>query len=254
MTIAIGVLCTDGVVIGADSSATFGPHITQPTIEQKTQKVHVLHNRFVVTSTGAIGANQRFLDGLDKAWVGNKFNGAHTAIEYGRRLCATGKDDFAATKMDHMQYGALVAFPVKRELHLVELALFDFQPELKTPKMWFCCMGSGQKIADPFFGMMRRVFYPKSQPTLKEGLFMTTWALMHAIELNTGGIDGPPQLATLSLNEKGESTAQILTEDDVEEHKGSAVAAERHLSCYREILNNPAPAAAGGEIPGPAAT
>jgi hypothetical protein len=106
--------------------------------------------------------------------------------------------------------------------------------------MWFASMGSGQPITDPFLGMMRRVFFGGGQqPSVIEGLFLTTWALQHTIELNPGGINGPPQVATLTLNAKGEPEARILGDDELEEHKNSVEAAEKHLSQYRDILNAP---------------
>jgi 20S proteasome alpha/beta subunit len=39
MTVIIGFLCKDGIVVGSDSSATFGPDLAHRTIEQSVQKV-----------------------------------------------------------------------------------------------------------------------------------------------------------------------------------------------------------------------
>jgi hypothetical protein len=62
---------------------------------------------------------------------------------------------------------------------------------------------------------------------------------MHTIELNPGGINGPPQVATLTLNSKGEPEARILSDDELEEHKNNVESAEKYLSQYRQILNSP---------------
>jgi hypothetical protein len=198
-----------------------------------------------LAGTGQIGAGQRFTAAVDAAWSANAFGKAHTPTEFGKVLCSVGRTDFASTGMNHGSFGALAAFPVRGTLCLCELAVTDFQPELKTKDMWFVSMGSGQPITDPFLGMMRRVFFSGGQqPSVKEGLFLMTWALQHTIELNPGGINGPPQIATLMPNEKGEPEARILTDDELEEHKNSVDAAEKHLSKYREILNAPVNAAA----------
>ena len=107
-------------------------------------------------------------------------------------------DDFASTKAKEGQFGALVAFSSQNEFHLCEFAIDDFQPELKTGDRWFVSMGSGQPIADPFLGLIRRVFFKDSQPRLNEGIFAVLWTLEHAIDLNTGGIDGPAQIGILT--------------------------------------------------------
>ena len=239
MTVLVGLLCKDGIVVGSDSSATFGPHQGHPTIEQAVQKIFVVQSRIILAGTGQVGAGQRFTAAVDSAWQAKKFSGANIPTDFAKTLCKIGIDDFASTQMKQGAFGALVAFPTKAGLSLCELAVTDFQPELKTPTMWFASMGSGQPITDPFLGLMRRVFYPSGQPTIKEGLFLTTWALMHTIELNPGGINGPPQVATLTLNSKGEPEARILSDDELEEHKNNVESAEKHLSQYRQILNSP---------------
>jgi 20S proteasome alpha/beta subunit len=236
MTVLVGILCSDGVVIGADSSATFGPHAGHPTIEQRVQKVFVVQDRIIIAGTGQIGACQRFNAAIDHAWNNKKFSGISSPTDFGKTVCRVGIEDFASTEMKQGSFGALVAFPTKAGLSLCEFAVADFQPELKTESMWFASMGSGQPITDPFLGLMRRVFFPSGQPTVKEGLFIATWALKHAIELNPGGINGPPQIATLQQNGKGEPQARILTEDELEEHNNSVEAAERHLASYKNIL------------------
>lgn len=248
MTVLVGLLCKDGIVIGADSSATFGPDLAHKTIEQTVQKVFVVQGRIILAGTGQVGAGQRFTAAVDAAWLSNAFAKDHTPTEFSKRLCNVGIGDFGSTQMSKGCFGALVAYPVKGKLCLCELAIADFQPELKTDSMWFASMGSGQPITDPFLGLMRRVFYPTGQPTVKEGLFLAAWALMHTIELNPGGINGPPQIATLTLNGKGDPEAHILSDDELEEHKNNVESAEKHLAQYRHILNSP-PAAGDPSLP-----
>ena len=58
MTAIVGVLCSDGVVVGSDSAATFASGI-QPTIEQETIKIDVINDRVIVAGSGLIGLHQR---------------------------------------------------------------------------------------------------------------------------------------------------------------------------------------------------
>lgn len=59
MTIIVGVRCTDGIVIGADSIATSAMGI-QPLIHlQSNSKLHIFSDNVIVAATGAVGHTQR---------------------------------------------------------------------------------------------------------------------------------------------------------------------------------------------------
>ena len=105
-------------------------------------------------------------------------------------------------------------------------------------------IGSGQAIVDPFLGMMRKVFWPKSPPTLALGVFCVAWALEHAIELNPGGINAPMQVGILQSN-KGHLKASLLEEDELEEHREAVQGACGHLAKYADSLKG----INGAEIP-----
>ena len=79
---------------------------------------------------------------------------------------------------------------------------------------------------------MRRVFWGDTPPLLVDGIFAVTWALNHVIELNPGGINGPPRIAVLD----NQNRARELSDAELEEHKSNADGAEKHLSQYKEIL------------------
>ena len=128
----------------------------------------------------------------------------HTIIA--KAVTTSAKKDLADTGLqvgsqippnNRAPLGALIAFPTEKDLHLYEYPVGDLQPTQKTRGLWHVSMGSGQMLCDPFLGFLRRIFWPKVQPTLSEGIFAVTWALQYAIDLNTGGIDGPIQIAIL---------------------------------------------------------
>ena len=84
--------------------------------------------------------------------------------------------------------------------------------------MWYVSMGSGQAIADPFLGFLRRVFWPDNPPPVSEGKLYVCLALDHVIHLNTGGIQGPMQIAEIRKDPSGKFKATIINESDMEEH------------------------------------
>lgn len=231
MTILVGIKCKDGVLIGSDSSATFAAGQIR-TIEQTTKKIEIVDGKIIVAGTGQIGLGQRFYNQVEQGWKTGAFK-AKKAIPMATKMCELARADFTSTQAPMGQYGALVAFPADHQLHLCEFATSDFQPELKTENIWYVSMGSGQIIADPFLGLMRNVFWSDGMPTLQDGIFIATWTLQHAIEVNAGGVNGPIQLAVLK-NENGNPSARMLSQDEMIEHQQNVEGAMAHLRQYME--------------------
>jgi hypothetical protein len=64
--------------------------------------------------------------------------------------------------------------------------------------------------------------------------------LQHAIELNPGGINGPPQIATLR-NTGSKPSAVLLKDAELQEHIANVEGAEKHLAKYKDILRGTVP-------------
>ena len=218
MTAIVGVLCRDGAVIGTDSSATFSTG-QQKTIEQQTEKLYLVADRIVIAGTGSVGLGQRFNAIVERAWKDNGFSAQATRIEIGKALSQTAIEDFKSTYALQGTFGALLAFPVGDSPVLCEFDTQHFQPEVKTPQVWYCSMGSTQPITDPFLALMREIFWSTGQPSVDEATFAVTWALDHAIAVNPGGVNGPARIAVLK-RERGQFRARLLDGADLEEHRG----------------------------------
>jgi proteasome subunit B (beta)-like protein len=170
MTALVGVLCSDGVVIGTDSAASFAAGQTF-TIKQKVQKAFVINDgNVIVAGTGQVGMGQRFNDVVQKVFTNGRCKNKRP-LDIARELSTEARKDFSTTMAHENQFGALVGFCSLKAPQLCEFAQRDFQPELKDPKMWFVSMGSGQPITDPFLGLIKKAFFQESQPTLPEGIF-----------------------------------------------------------------------------------
>lgn len=233
MTILIGVLCQDGVVVGTDSSATFGTSHVR-TIEQPYKKIKIIDDHIIITGTGQIGLGQRFNEIVDTYWKKNGFRGK-SEVQACKELCELGMKDFISTNAPKGAYGSLMAFAANGKFNLCEFAVDDFQPELKTDNIWYVAMGSGQNIGDPFLGLMRRIFWKDTPPKISGGIFAVLWALEHIIDLNPGGIKGPPQMAILESSKSG-LRARMLEDSELAEHGDNVKGAEKHLEKYKEIL------------------
>jgi hypothetical protein len=240
MTSIVGVLCKDGIVLGVDSSATFGDGQFK-TIEQPTEKLDVIADRIIVAGTGQIGLGQRFCEVTENAWDAKVFGSnpssspgtPRSALWAARELSRLAIEDFKSSYAPAAQYGALVAFPFQGRQYLCEFALRDFQPEMKTERLWYCSMGSAQAITDPFLALMREIYWNDGLPTVQEAAFVVTWTLEHAIQVNPGGVNGPIRIGVLQDLGKNQPTARILADDELDEHRQNIMEAKQILRDYR---------------------
>lgn len=235
MTALVGIFCKDGIVIGADSAATSATAGGQPTVEQPVMKIQIIEDRIIIAGTGAFGLGQRFHALVGDAWRQKQFANK-TEIQVAKMLSHATIQDLRETFLNPGQFGALVAYPCKTAgsngCHLVEFAVQDFQPEFKTPNIWYVSMGSGQSIIDPFLGFMREIFWQDGPPTVQDGVFAATWLLDHAVALNPGGVNAPVRIAVLE-NVKGDWKARLLTDDDLLEHRANQESAKDALRNFK---------------------
>jgi len=235
MTILFGILCQDGVVVGADGSATFAT-AQFSTIEQPTEKIDIHDNRVIVAGTGEIGLGQRF-----NAVVADAFKSPNflklTPVNMMTELSHHALKNFQRTFVpDHVPYGALLAFFSAGQPQLCEFQYGNMRPEFKTNRLWYVSMGGGQHIGDPFLGLMRKVFWESGPPSRQDAIFSVVWALRHAIECNPGGINEPIRIAVLTADNSGKPQARLLDENELQEHRENVDEAIKHLRAYRSKL------------------
>lgn len=240
MTILVGIKCKDGIVIGADSSVTFGG-LSLRTIEQHTdRKIEIIGDQVIVAGTGFVGHQQRFSSVVTKIFKGNDTFGKKNALDIGRVLAGAGVTDFASTGAPQRQYAALVAYKSEdNDYNLCEFSIDNFQPELKELNgLWWVSLGSGQPIVDPFLALLAKVFWKDGPPSIRGGIFSAYWALEHACDLNTGGIKEPIHIAVLKSDRanKGRVRAKMLDSDELAEHKDMIRAATEQLRKFRDVL------------------
>jgi hypothetical protein len=252
VTSIVGVLCSDGVVIGSDSAATFDTGQFR-TIEQKTEKIDIVGSSVIVAGTGSVGLHQRFASIVRQAYEGSLLQTfpAHMGgpakipitgkvftkdkpLEIAKTLSRAALEDMGHTYLKPGQYAALMAFSCRREPYLCEFSIGDFQPELKEGKrLWFVSLGSAQSITDPFLGFIRRAFWGAGIPSVSDAIFAVTWTLQHAIDLNPGGVNGPVKIAVLEKLE-GDYKGRILDPEELQEHQQNIEETYSELQKLRE--------------------
>jgi hypothetical protein len=145
-------------------------------------------------------------------------------------------------------YGTRVAWHSGGKFHMCEFDVQYFQPEFKTEKIWYCSMGSAQAITDPFLGFIRRVFWQDGLPSVQDAAFAVAWTLQHAIDLNTGGVNGPVRIAILQQGADSKLHARQISEQEISDHTALAKEAEAHLRTFGKAMD---PGEDTAEVPRP---
>lgn len=243
MTLVIGLKCSNGIVMGADSAATMDDGLGQPTIRQPYKKLEIIANRIIIGNSGPVGLAQQIRPQINDLWSANKLSGkrSHQAMGIIReKIIEVVKPELemagiARPALGNVAYqsaicATLVALPLSKRPCLLH---FNHQcsPEEITESIPFTSIGSGRTLADPFLAFLKRIFWEKTQPNVIQGIFTVFWALDHAIRIAPGGIANPKQIIILEQSQS-QWEARELSEDELKEHIEGVEAAEQHLRNY----------------------
>ncbi len=242
MTAIVGILCKDGVVIGCDSARTIDGIVEQP-----AEKLKIIGKSIIVAGTGDVGYINRHLNTISDMWENELFEPKEneTQFDIANRISYLTLSEFyksnfyvntnqSQTIINNFNVGSLIAFPYLDKFYLCQIQSQTIQPLIYDSNYWYCSMGSGCLITDPFLGFIREVFWNENKlPTLIEGIFCVYWALSMAIKINTGGVNGPIHVATLTKSSNG-FMAKELSEDELREHHFNIEEAKNALRDWRK--------------------
>lgn len=155
MTVVVGILCKDGVVMASDSAATFGSAGVLTIGQQEVQKIQRLNESILYGSTGAVGMSQLICDKLKGLWSDKKFaskNCDDVMDIIGKTIVSTLGPYLQSANWVRPLTGdsatslckSLVAMPVNRVPMLYQ---FDFNgaPERATRDLPFVCAGADRR-------------------------------------------------------------------------------------------------------------
>lgn len=242
MSLIIGIRCSEGVVVGTDSAATFGG-IGRNTIRQTARKLQIVDEKAVIACAGPAGLAQRYHGVLKEILnhetlcvpelpphklMGCLHENFLDATRQQLDSLAAAKDFFGLSNLSGGLGGTIVAM-----MSAGSIALFSFDDlctaEQATTDLPFVSIGSGQAIADPFLAFLKRVLWKNKAPTLALGVLSTIWTLDHAIETNPGGVAGPLHVVTMALNESSEPVIVQLQDAVIDDHRQQLEDAEAKI-------------------------
>lgn len=225
--------CRDGIVIGADSIATFPTSIEQ----EVSDKIVIAEGDVVVAIAGAVGLSQMIKEELKARWHEIKQQPkteAKNAIS--EAMWIQIEPNVTRAKIAGKSFSgcpSLVAIPIQGSHILVQFSPLADPTEI-TFESPFVSIGSGNVQADPFLAFVRRTLWNNDAPaSIPEGIFGVLWTLDHVSTVNAGlGVGGPPRIAILRRH-SGRWSADFLSEHYLAEHQQAIQDAEEALRRYR---------------------
>src|SRR5439155_17821827 len=182
MTLILGIRCSDGIVLGADGSATLGALGTYTARQQSVKKLRIVRDKIVFGLSGPVGLGQLLCAGVEVADGEGALGGrVEQVAEYLRgvfwqRIEPEMRSAIVAQQVVGSQAAAqsaicsaILALPVAGRGELLQ---FNQQgsPEITTDELPFVAIGSGQPIADPFLAFLRRAVWCMKMPTIQDGI------------------------------------------------------------------------------------
>ena len=267
MTLIVGVKCQEGIVLGADSTATYATPLGQPTIRQDTAtKLHIATDtspKLAIAVSGPISLSQSYCDEVD-AYVrghGNRITWRniqqaktqltemfwkHAGPTWQRGAVVAGVIGQAAAIKECGHHTATM-FAIDDVPHLIQFSA-HCNPEEVTQDLPFVSLGSGQLSADPFLAFIRRIFWPTGLPPLLDGKIATIWTLDEVIKHTPGGIGGNVRVSVLEKDRNNHWKCSELTQEEIDDHREALDETEKRMRerppQAAEPLPEPEPAAA----------
>ena len=232
MTIVIGVKCEDGVVIGADSTATLGGGLFEKTVEQHEQpKIEIIPiHPIIVAYSGFVGLGQRILLSLNCEWDRILTSDKLTArsiireailrvIERDIQIANLTKQLFGQSAIESAICHTLISLPLCGETVLLEYDPTTASEE-KTISLPFVSIGSGLKEADVFLAFLKEYLWNNKSPSnLADAKRAIIWAISHVKKVHPGGgIGGDIQVAQLTKDQSGNFKAEFENLMNIEMH------------------------------------
>jgi 20S proteasome alpha/beta subunit len=223
MTLIVGIKCTDGIVLGADSAQTMHGYI-----HQSTKKLATIGQDLIIGSSGAGSVAHQLRWALDAAVssgaiITKDLRSATNSlkrpmlevIQQNYQDCASLRQVSSNPASDPSSE-SLVALPVANQVRLFHFN-HSCSPIEITDDVCFGSIGSGVFAANPFMLLMKRTWWANNQPSVADGIVAIVWALDHAIKTSSGGVAEPKQLITLT-RENGKWKAQEFSCDELVGH------------------------------------
>ncbi|MCY4522073.1 MAG: hypothetical protein OXC13_15015 [Caldilineaceae bacterium] len=203
MTTIIGMICSNGVVLGADSASSLPPGSEEHTYEITKQKIWISklkHWRMMAATAGHAARGDWMKLAIERYF---KESSDH-ALDPIKRACEIRNSILRAQENlgyeRPMSNHALIVFaaPDSCPNQILMFSGPKCQPQYFDHRKPFVAIGSGRRTAEPFLEFLRDVFWKEELPSIAEALVYVGWALMHTVSTQGSGSGLPINMCSIS--------------------------------------------------------
>ncbi len=235
MTVAIGFLCKDGIVLGADSMLT--PTVGHLNVgHHKGVKIQTLDREQVFAFAGDMGQAARLRSLCDRH--ADLTTAATDPLGYPLALSAAIIEQFTKTGIRNaISVSALLGFVFEGGFQLCAFEE-DLQPRLLDKNHYYVALGSGKLAADPFLRFLVDIFCVDGPPTLAKAVWLTTWIIDHVCLVSPGGVAPPVRICVIEQVDGGEWRARSLDPIELDDHRQFITSAGDALRTWQNDLSS----------------
>lgn len=201
MTLVIGILCKDGVVVASDSEVTLSNEIGG----QRAKKIFLADSRTIFSGAGDVGMGQTFLEHFKTEIHRDQFfEGVELPTKLKDKILsslssvgAPFREAWRNSKNFNEGFDSIVAIPHNDTPYLFSITA-NYHACMATDDIPWFSAGKGSPAADAYLIFIRRLLWGGMRPSLAQGKFAATWTIEYVKQSISGGVGGPIQMAVLS--------------------------------------------------------
>ena len=235
MTVVVTFYCTDGVVVAADSMLT--SRMGNLNVAHHTgKKVHILDGRQLFAFAGDHGQGDRFRIRADRNHT--QIVNAQHPIDHAIGVSRAMVSEFNSTGIgNQIDLATVLAYP-HGDSYICCVFEGIIQPRLLDNNHFYSAFGIGKLSADPFLRFLVDVFCQRGKPSVREAVFLATWAIEHVIRTTPGGVAGPIRIGVLERNKENHLVARELPDSEIDEHRQATESAIGALRNWRDTIQS----------------
>jgi ATP-dependent protease HslVU (ClpYQ) peptidase subunit len=248
MTIIVGALCNDGVIIAADGMVSTG------FVGLDNLKIETI-NEMIVACAGSDSLMTLLMNYLRTEYnrpndCKNSDDVAASIIEgfrlYWQRLYIQTiwqledsiKTELIARYYQEMNenFQAMIVFTFEKEHYIYVVIGFNPPVMLRENGVWYFILGSGVNTGLPSIHLIKKVLNIQEKPYIEKGIQLAYWTVKHAIEVTSGGIGGKITLLKLARTTDDSYAIEQVDTTGTEEH---IKAMYNHIHSFKHDMEDP---------------
>ncbi len=165
MTVVLGLLCKDGVVLGADGASSIVDRNLNIGYEKARIKIWLEGNTTLGATAGRAEFGQSCRYGVRRL-LQDSASPLTDVLAFGDALSAFVRQDFEKWGLKFEGDEALIAVDLGKRPGLFQLSGFNMFPSIIQPESWSQAIGNSSQIIEPFFEFLKDTFWSDALPTV----------------------------------------------------------------------------------------